>query len=646
MPPLVIPAVQAAKAKAAQEDAAAAASALGEAELAASDAAEVAAAEAQAVALADGEGSMAHWAAVTMAVTMANTVGAVHASLLGWFHSIQSMATPPPLPPAGWERLPDEEGGVVLGVEHARAAGSVGSAGSAGSAGAAGADRPSDNPYAVLYWCEGRPLPRPSTHLLARCRGVAHTRAQGAEAANVHAPTSGGVARSPPKMVPKVKTIAISPRSAGSGGGECFNAARARLQAPRRGSSATLINATPRAATAREHMFEFKPPPPVPMVQSARPSLNPATERTLQRRDSLRRLSALQPVSRLGGHWKARPRDVPSSAHSTPRVAPPPGSTPRDDARYDARYDARSGSTSHRASLSPAPSQSLSPPTAPSEEMDVGAASPAQVGLDARGQTSSHRAGCVGARDETSSHGKGIELGRAEPGRREEPSGLDSPRADWSIRTPPTERSLLSPPDRTGPPLTQTGMEPSPRLELLIEEPSQECGTDKPSPMEPSPRFELLIEEPSQECGTDKPSPMEPSPRFELLIEEPSQECGTDEPSPTLSSTHSPNLSPNLSPTLSRAKPFASLRPKSPFTPPRRERREVVPPFQAPFMEVHPLALPNHARDDAPDDVENARGAWRQRRMHEARAQFAAKQKARATAAGQGSRRDEAFLNA
>jgi hypothetical protein len=418
-------------------------------------------------------------------------------------------------------------------------------------------------------------------------------------------------------MVPKVKTIAISPRSAGSGGGECFNAARARLQAPRRGSSAALINATPRAATAREHMFEFKPPPPVPMVQSARPSLNPATERTLQRRDSLRRLSALQPVSRLGGHWKARPRDVPSPAHSTPRVAPPPGSTLRDDARYDAR----SGSTSHRASLSPAPSQSLSPPTAPSEEIDVGAASPAQVGLDARGQTSSHRAGCVGARDETSSLGKGIELGRAEPGRREEPSGLDSPRADWSIRTPPTERSLLSPPDRTGPPLTQTGMEPSPRLELLSEEPSQECGTDKPSPMEPSPRFELLIEEPSQECGTD-------------------------EPSPTLSSTHSPNLSPNLSPTLSRAKPFASLRPKSPFTPPRRERREVVPPFQAPFMEVHPLALPNHARDDAPDDVENARGAWRQRRMHEARAQFAAKQKARATAAGQGSRRDEAFLNA
>ena len=653
VPPLVIPAVQAAKAKAAQEDAAAAASALGEAELAASDAAEVAAAEAQAVALADGEGSMAHWAAVTMA----NTVGAVHASLLGWFHSIQSMATPPPLPPAGWERLPDEEGGVVLGVEHARAAGSVGSAGSAGAAGAAGADRPSDNPYAVLYWCEGRPLPRPSTHLLARCRGVAHTRAQGAEAASVYAPTSGGVARSPPKMVPKVKTIAISPRSAGSGGGECFNAARARLQAPRRGSSATLINATPRAATAREHMFEFKPPPPVPMVQSARPSLNPATERTLQRRDSLRRLSALQPVSRLGGHWRARPRDVPSPAHSTPRVAPRPGSTLRDDARYDARSgstprpgstprggarydarsgstpcpgsapwddardDARSGSTSHRASLSPAPRRSPSPPTAPSEEMDVGAVSPAQVGLDARGQTSSHRAGCVGARDETSSHGKGIELGRAEPGRREEPSGLDSPRADWSIRTPPTERSLLSPPDRTGPPLTQTGMEPSPRLELLSEEPSQECGTDKPSPMEPSPRFELLIEEPSQECGTD-------------------------EPSPTLSSTHSPNLSPNLSPTLSRAKPFASLRPKSPFTPPRRERREVVPPFQAPFMEVHPLALPNHARDDAPDDVENARGAWRQRRMHEARAQFAAKQKARATAAGQGSRRDEAFLNA
>jgi hypothetical protein len=63
-------------------------------------------------------------------------------------------------------------------------------------------------------------------------------------------------------------------------------------------------------------------------------------------------------------------------------------------------------------------------------------------------------------------------------------------------------------------------------------------------------------------------------------------------------------------------------------------------------VEVHPLALPNHARDDAPDDVVNARGAWRQRRMHEARAQFAAKQKARATAAGQGSRRDEAFLNA
>ena len=219
----------------------------------------------------------------------------------------------------------------------------------------------------------------------------------------------------------------------------------------------------------------------------------------------------------------------------------------------------------------------------------MGAASPAQVGLDARGQTSSHRAGCVGARDETSSHGKGIELGRAESGRREEPSGLDSPRADWSIRTPPTERSL-------GPPLTQTGMEPSPRLELLSEEPSQECETD--------------------------------------------------EPSPTLSPTNSPNLSPNLSPTLSRAKPFASLRPKSPFTPPRRERREVVPPFQAPFMEVHPLALPNHARDDAPDDVENARGAWRQRRMHEARAQFAAEQKARATAAGQGSRRDEAFLNA
>ena len=41
-----------------------------------------------------------------------------------------------------------------------------------------------------------------------------------------------------------MKTIAISPRSAGSGGGECFTAARAMLQAPRRGSSATLMNAT------------------------------------------------------------------------------------------------------------------------------------------------------------------------------------------------------------------------------------------------------------------------------------------------------------------------------------------------------------------------------------------------------------------
>ena len=609
VPPLVIPALQAAKAKAAQEDAAtaaaeaaAAASAREEAELAASDAAEVAAAEAQAVAVADGEGSIAHWAAVTMA----STVGAVHASLWEWFHSIQSMATPPPLPPAGWERLPDDEGGVVLdigcerlpddvrgvvlGVGHARSPRSAGAAGAAGSpraagadraARAAGADRPSDEPYAVLYWCEGRPLPRPSTHLLARCRGVAHThtRAQAAEAANAYAPTSEEVPRSPPKTVPKVKTIAISPRSAGSGGGECFTAARAMLQAPRRGSSATLMNATPRAATAREHMFEFKPPPPVPMVQSARPSLNPATERTLQRRDSLRRLSALQPVSRLGGQWKARPRDVPSPAHSSPRHAPPPDSTPRGGARHDAR----TGSPPHRGSLLPArddaPSRSLSPRTAPSEEIDVGAASPAQVRVDARGETGSHREGrWVGARGKTLSHGKGIELDTGEPGRREELRSLDSPRADSTIRTPPTNRSL-------GPPLTQTGMEPSPRFE------------------------------------------------------EPSQECETDEPSPTLSTPQSPNLSP----TLSWATPKRS---ESPFTPPRPACTPPRPAVVQPFMEVNPLALPNHARDDAPDDVENARGAWRQRRMHEARAQFSAKQKAQATAAGLGFRRDEAFLNA
>lgn len=101
----------------------------------------------------------------------------------------------------------------------------------------------------------------------------------------------------------------------------------------------------------------------------------------------------------------------------------------------------------------------------------MGAASPAQVRVDARGETGSHREGWVGARGKTLSHGKGIELDTGEPGRREELSSLDSPRADSTIRTPPTNRSL-------GPPLTQTGMEPSPRFE----EPSQECETDEPSP--------------------------------------------------------------------------------------------------------------------------------------------------------------------
>ena len=208
----------------------------------------------------------------------------------------------------------------------------------------------------------------------------------------------------------------------------------------------------------------------------------------------------------------------------------------------------------------------------------MGAASPAQVRVDARGETGSHREGWVGARGKTLSHGKGIELDTGEPGRREELRSLDSPRADSTIRTPPTNRSL-------GPPLTQTGMEPSPRFE------------------------------------------------------EPSQECETDEPSPTLSTPQSPNLSP----TLSWATPKRS---ESPFTPPRPACTPPRPAVVQPFMEVNPLALPNHARDDAPDDVENARGAWRQRRMHEARAQFSAKQKAQATAAGLGFRRDEAFLNA
>ena len=126
-----------------------------------------------------------------------------------------------------------------------------------------------------------------------------------------------------PVGLPRVRTLNITPRSSRSsarsgadstqsprGESDFFTTARSKLrQAP----------PTPPTDEKRS-TFLLKPHPAVPMVQSARPSTNPRTARTLQRHDSLKRIRDRQPVTSLGGQWMPQPRGGDSAS---PRVWTP-----------------------------------------------------------------------------------------------------------------------------------------------------------------------------------------------------------------------------------------------------------------------------------------------------------------------------------